>query len=83
MINLINKKGYEGPMGVAFAKQIGILNDPEVKYYHFDFHHECSKMKWHRVSLLLDHFHEELVSQGYVMLDEAYANQKIIIRDLC
>ncbi|KAG0350434.1 hypothetical protein BG005_010051 [Podila minutissima] len=65
VINLINKKGYEGPMGVAFAKQIEVLNDPEIKYHHFDFHHECSKMKWHRVSLLLDHFHEELLSQGY------------------
>ncbi|KAF9177286.1 hypothetical protein BGZ51_008757 [Haplosporangium sp. Z 767] len=65
VINLINRKGYEGPMGVAFQKYIDNLSDPEIKYHHFDFHHECSKMKWHRVSLLLDHFHEELVSQGY------------------
>ncbi|ORZ26991.1 SacI homology domain-domain-containing protein [Lobosporangium transversale] len=65
VINLINKKGYEGPMGVAFQKHIDILNDPDIKYHHFDFHHECSKMRWHRVSLLLDHFNEELQSQGY------------------
>ncbi|KAG0335497.1 hypothetical protein BG004_008425 [Podila humilis] len=65
VINLINKKGYEGPMGVAFAKQIETLGDVDIKYHHFDFHHECSKMQWHRVSLLLDHFSEELVSQGY------------------
>lgn len=65
VINLINKTGYEGPMGVAFQKGIDTLNDPDVKYHHFDFHHECSKMRWHRVSLLLEHFHEELVAQGY------------------
>ncbi|KAI1315426.1 hypothetical protein EDD11_000814 [Mortierella claussenii] len=65
VINLINKKGYEGPMGIAFQKHIDALNDPEIKYHHFDFHHECSKMKWHRVSLLLDHFSEDLNSQGY------------------
>ncbi|KAF9171742.1 hypothetical protein BGX21_005750 [Mortierella sp. AD011] len=63
--NLINKGGYEGPMGVAFQKQIDILNDPQIKYLHFDFHHECSKMRWHRVSLLLDYFQEDLLSQGY------------------
>lgn len=65
VINLINKKGYEEPMGSTFSKQIDILNDPQIKYFHFDFHQECSKMRWHRVSLLLDHFHSDLVSQGY------------------
>ncbi|KAF9383427.1 hypothetical protein CPC16_008921 [Podila verticillata] len=64
VINLINKKGYEEPMGSTFSKQIDILNDPQIKYFHFDFHQECSKMRWHRVSLLLDHFHSDLVSQG-------------------
>lgn len=64
VINLINKKGYEGPMGAAFSKQIAILSDPQIKYFHFDFHNECSKMRWHRVSLLLDHFHHDLVTQG-------------------
>ncbi|KAG0321454.1 hypothetical protein BGZ99_003925 [Dissophora globulifera] len=64
VINLINKKGYEGPMGAAFSKQIDVLSDPQIKYYHFDFHHECSKMRWHRVSLVLDHFHDDLVAQG-------------------
>ncbi|KAG0234357.1 hypothetical protein BGW41_001185 [Actinomortierella wolfii] len=65
VINLVNKHGYEGPMGAAFAKQIDELNDPKVKYLHFDFHKECSKMRWHRVFLILDHFQEDLVKQGY------------------
>ncbi|KAF9296040.1 hypothetical protein BGZ74_010509 [Mortierella antarctica] len=67
VINLINKKGYEEPMGSTFSKQIDILNDPQIKYFHFDFHQECSKMRWHRVSLLLDHFHSDLVSQGFIV----------------
>ncbi|KAF9971087.1 hypothetical protein BGZ73_006013 [Actinomortierella ambigua] len=65
VINLINKHGYEGPMGAEFAKQIDGLNDPKIKYHHFDFHKECSKMRWHRVFLLIDHFQEDLVKQGY------------------
>ncbi|GJJ73572.1 phosphatidylinositol 4-phosphatase [Entomortierella parvispora] len=76
VINLINKKGYEGPMGVAFQKHIDTLNDADIKYHHFDFHHECSKMKWHRVSLLLDHFHEELVSQGYFKAEVSKEGQE-------
>jgi len=56
-------------MGAAFSKQVDILSDPQIKYHHFDFHHECSKMRWHRVSLLLDHFHSDLVAQGYVAKD--------------
>ncbi|KAF9586399.1 hypothetical protein BGW38_005676 [Lunasporangiospora selenospora] len=65
VVNLVNKKGYEGPMGAAFSKQIDVLNDPQIKYYHFDFHHECSKMRWNRVSLVLDYFHHDLIAQRY------------------
>ncbi|KAG0210052.1 hypothetical protein BGX28_009729 [Mortierella sp. GBA30] len=90
VINLINKTGYEGPMGVAFQKHIELLSDSDVKYHHFDFHHECSKMKWHRVALLLDHFHEELVAQGYFKavvskdgLEKMSQRQTSIVRTNC
>ncbi|KAG0332440.1 hypothetical protein BG004_001268 [Podila humilis] len=46
VINLINKKGYEEPMGSAFSKQIDIMNDPQIKYYHFDFHQESELSKF-------------------------------------
>ncbi|ORZ27073.1 SacI homology domain-domain-containing protein [Lobosporangium transversale] len=90
VINLINKKGYEEPMGTTFSKQIDILSDPDIKYYHFDFHHECSKMRWHRVSLLLDHYHEDLVAQGYFkaeanrhMIQRVYHRQSSVVRTNC
>ncbi|KAG0272970.1 hypothetical protein BGZ95_011233 [Linnemannia exigua] len=92
VINLINKKGYEAPMGAAFSKQIDILGDPQIKYHHFDFHHECSKMKWHRVSLLLDHFHSDLVAQGYFRAElgsagagilRVYQKQTSVVRTNC
>ena len=31
------------------------LNDPMLHYIYFDFHHECRKMRWFRVKLLIDH----------------------------
>ncbi|KAF9120801.1 hypothetical protein BGW39_011094 [Mortierella sp. 14UC] len=89
VINLVNKKGYEAPMGAAFSKQIDILSDPQIKYHHFDFHHECSKMKWHRVSLLLDHFHSDLVAQGAELgiagagILRVYQKQTSVIRTNC
>ncbi|GJJ73667.1 phosphatidylinositol 4-phosphatase [Entomortierella parvispora] len=90
VINLINKKGYEGPMGAAFSKQIAILGDPLIKYHHFDFHQECSKMRWQRVSLLLDYFRQDLVSQGYFKTEiskdgrqSTYLMQTSVVRTNC
>ncbi|KAK3828789.1 MAG: SacI homology domain-containing protein [Benniella sp.] len=90
VISLINKRGYEAPMGIAFSKQIDIFNDPQVKYHHFDFHHECSKMRWNRVSLLLDHFHHDLVAQGYFKAavnkdtpPRVYQRQSSVVRTNC
>ncbi|KAF9204038.1 hypothetical protein BGZ49_005750 [Haplosporangium sp. Z 27] len=83
VINLINKGGYEGPMGVAFQKQIDTLNDPQIKYHHFDFHHECSKMRWHRVALLLDHFQEELLSQNKEGVEKVDCKQTSVVRTNC
>ncbi|KAG0209131.1 hypothetical protein BGX33_005829 [Mortierella sp. NVP41] len=76
VINLVNKKGYEKPMGDAFQKHIDVLKDSAIKYHHFDFHHECSKMRWHRVALLLDHFQEELVAQGYFKAEVSEDGEK-------
>ncbi|KAI7879226.1 SacI homology domain-containing protein [Mucor mucedo] len=65
LVNLINKKGYELPMGQAFARTVEQLNDPRIYYTHFDFHSECSKMRWHRIQLLVDQLKEKLIEQGY------------------
>ncbi|KAI8900644.1 SacI homology domain-containing protein [Globomyces pollinis-pini] len=67
-INLINKSGYEGPLGDEFAKQAIQMNDPQLRYIHFDFHHECRKMQWHRISILIDEIKDDLVNQGYCII---------------
>lgn len=36
MVNLINKTGYEGPMGDEFVKHVQLLNDARVKYVSFE-----------------------------------------------
>jgi len=60
LVNLVNQTGYEKPVKELYESVVRELRDPNISYIYFDFHHECSKMRWHRVQLLID----ELKSQG-------------------
>lgn len=64
LVNLVNTKGYEYPVGQLYAGIIKELNDPNLTYIHFDFHHECRKMRWNRVQLLVDQLEPDLRKQG-------------------
>lgn len=64
VFNLVNKKGYELRVGEPMGNFLNAFEDDKVKYTHFDFHHECRKMQWHRISVLLDQFKKELQAQG-------------------
>lgn len=55
LVNLVNQKGYELPVKEAYESAVHALNDSELHYVYFDFHHECRKMRWYRVKLLIDH----------------------------
>ncbi|OMJ07270.1 Phosphatidylinositide phosphatase SAC1 [Smittium culicis] len=55
MVNLVDKVKYEKGIGEAFTQISGnSIGSRAVEYYHFDFHKECSKMRFNRVSLLID-----------------------------
>ncbi|KAG1141427.1 hypothetical protein G6F37_005868 [Rhizopus arrhizus] len=86
LINLVNKKGYELPMGQAYARTVEQLNDPRLHYIHFDFHAECSKMRWHRIDLLINQLKDTLAEEGYLYVDAQGAvkkTQKSVIRTNC
>lgn len=51
-------------MAQAYNNVVKQLNDPRLHYTHFDFHKECSKMRWHRIQLLVAELKGELVKQG-------------------
>ncbi|GMG31144.1 unnamed protein product [Ambrosiozyma monospora] len=55
LVNLVNQSGYEKPVKLSYESAVTALNDPNIKYTYFDFHHECRKMRWDRVKLLLEH----------------------------
>ncbi|KAJ3406934.1 Phosphatidylinositide phosphatase SAC1 [Chytridiales sp. JEL 0842] len=86
LINLINKSGYESKLGDEFVRQCRLLNDSRVLYIHFDFHHECRKMRWDRLSLLVQQIEQDLSKQGYCLVDDKFAvvrEQTSIIRTNC
>lgn len=63
-VNLVNLSGYEEPVKLAYEKAVEALPDSlkkHVTYIYFDFHHECRKMRWDRVRLLIEH----LVDLGF------------------
>ncbi|KAL0089967.1 SacI homology domain-containing protein [Phycomyces blakesleeanus] len=69
LVNLVNKKGYELPVGELYRSIVEKLANPRLFYVHFDFHHECRKMRWNRVQLLLDMLEPELRKQSYCFYD--------------
>ena len=66
-VNLVNQKGYEKPVKDWFEAALNKLKHPKVDYEYFDFHAECSKMRWHRIQLLLDKLNDNILSQGWVI----------------
>ncbi|KAG9289200.1 hypothetical protein G9A89_022509 [Geosiphon pyriformis] len=88
LINLVNKKGYEYPIGEAYEKAVKQLNDPRLHYVHFDFHHECRKMRWDRIQILIDTIKEDLAEQGYFFMEQSDSTfyirtQTSIVRTNC
>ncbi|KAG5361478.1 Phosphoinositide phosphatase SAC1 [Yarrowia sp. C11] len=93
LVNLVNQKGYELPVKQAYEQLVSQLGYPEdqVSYVYFDFHHECSKMRWHRVLLLIEKLQElGLDNQGYFEASlmpnhqlQPQANQTSVVRTNC
>jgi hypothetical protein len=87
LVNLINHKGHEKPIKEEYERYMRQLDLPDVRYQYFDFHSECSRMRWDRISLLIEDMESDLTTQGYFHLDVAQDApvklQKGIIRTNC
>lgn len=71
LVNLVNQSGREKAVKSAYEDLVHSLGSPELDYVYFDFHHECSKMRWHRAQLLID----ELLIRG--LKDQGWYSAKI------
>ena len=64
LLNLVDQKGSEGRLEQTFAHHAASLGK-SVRYVAFDFHKECSKMRWYRLSILVDAVAEDQQAMGY------------------
>lgn len=53
LINLIDHKGAEDVLEKAYDAAISTLANPMLNYVSFDFHQECKKMRYDRLSMLI------------------------------
>ncbi|KAH3670258.1 hypothetical protein WICMUC_004911 [Wickerhamomyces mucosus] len=90
LVNLVDNKGYELPVKNSYENIIQALNNPNLSYIYFDYHHECRKFQWHRVKILIDQliqlglsnndfYHERLSSTQLEVLH----HQKNVVRTNC
>eukprot|EP00475_Leptophrys_vorax_P010873 TRINITY_DN17435_c0_g1_i1.p1 TRINITY_DN17435_c0_g1~~TRINITY_DN17435_c0_g1_i1.p1 ORF type:complete len:374 (+),score=33.98 TRINITY_DN17435_c0_g1_i1:152-1273(+) len=66
-VDLVNQTGGENRIGSAYANAVSAINDPEIRYVAFDFHHECGHTKFHLLSRLDDQIASEIDAQGYFL----------------
>ncbi|XP_042279831.1 phosphatidylinositol-3-phosphatase SAC1-B [Thunnus albacares] len=86
ILNLINQNGSEKPLELAFDKMVTSLGNGMIKYIAFDFHKECSRMRWHRLQILLDMVAEMQDEFGYFLVDadgKVLSNQEGTFRSNC
>ncbi|MCI4395385.1 hypothetical protein PGIGA_G00179660 [Pangasianodon gigas] len=86
ILNLVNQKGSELPLEQAFAKLASNMDNGIIRYIAFDFHKECSKMRWHRLQILVDAVAEMQDEFGYFMLNsdgKVVAEQSGTFRSNC
>lgn len=83
LVSLIDSRGHEGNLGHQFSDKINNIGN--VQYHYFDFHKECSKMRWHRLSILLDRLEQEIGAYGFFATNgkDVLRRQTGVIRSNC
>ncbi|XP_068566902.1 phosphatidylinositol-3-phosphatase SAC1-A [Cebidichthys violaceus] len=86
ILNLVNQKGSEKPLEQAFAKMVSGMNNGMLSYVAFDFHKECSHMRWDRLQILVDDVAETQDQYSYYMVNpdgKTVAQQRGLFRSNC
>ncbi|KAI6645875.1 phosphatidylinositol-3-phosphatase SAC1 [Oopsacas minuta] len=64
VINLLDNKGYEKMLSDNYKMQVDDCG-LAISYIHFDFHKECSKLRWHNLYKLMDMLERKQEEMGY------------------
>uniref|UniRef100_A0A8C5QJK9 Phosphatidylinositol-3-phosphatase SAC1 n=1 Tax=Leptobrachium leishanense TaxID=445787 RepID=A0A8C5QJK9_9ANUR len=77
ILNLINQKGSEKPLEQAFAQMVSSLGNGMVRYFAFDFHKECSNMRWDRLQILVNQVAKTQEDFAFFLVD---ADGKVLLQ---
>jgi hypothetical protein len=88
LINLVNSHGYEHKPSSVFGFLSQKLSKTfNMKYIYFDFHLECSKMRWENISKLVNQLKQEgFLGQGSYSVSHngiVPSKQNVLIRSNC
>ena len=64
-VNLIDKKKDQLELGEAYTAAVARLDDPQLHYVWFDFHHEC-RSRWENLRKLVDLVEGDFLAYGCV-----------------
>ncbi|VVC32076.1 SAC domain [Cinara cedri] len=68
LLNLIDHRGVEQELEHKYRDIVNMLDDSKIKYEAFDFHYECKKMRWDRLSILVNRVAHEQDNLKYFLL---------------
>ncbi|CAG0886914.1 unnamed protein product [Darwinula stevensoni] len=70
LVNLVDQKGSEKKLEEIYATMVKNANQPNVRYEAFDFHKECAKMRWDRLSILIDKLASVQDDMGFFLMTQ-------------
>ncbi|XP_014288427.1 phosphatidylinositol-3-phosphatase SAC1 [Halyomorpha halys] len=77
IVNLIDHSRSEGKLEELFKRLVNEANNPDLKYEAFDFHKECSKLRYDRLKILIDRLADDLEQMSVTMIN---ANGTVVSR---
>ncbi|UKZ77869.1 hypothetical protein TrVFT333_005595 [Trichoderma virens FT-333] len=90
IVNLVEKRGVEGPIGTQYQNTMARINDglddkAKIPFEWFDFHHACRGMKFENVSHLLSTLKDQLETLGSTVKDngQLVRKQQGVVRTNC
>ena len=90
VVCLIDHRGHEAELAHEFRQRMDKIQGqsfPEdyIPFHHFDFHKECSKMRWHRLSILIEQLERDIESHGFFAIrdNNVLRRQTGVMRSNC
>jgi len=86
LINLLDQKGKEDLLVKGYGRIVENAGNSNIRHEPFDFHHECRKMRWDRLSILTDRVEADRQKFSFFSLNRdgsVYSLQEGVFRTNC